>query len=83
MAGTTKRTRLPIASLSGRHNKEALQVAVSPSSYRRFVRDKPAIKLDIPEGWECLNPGDTAASNFLLFEVIVLKWIYEPVTYGA
>ena len=79
MAGTTKRTRLPIASLSGRHNKESLWVIISPSPYRRLVWDKPAIKLDIL----CQNPCDTEASDFLLFRVIVLKRVYEPVTYGA
>lgn len=45
--------------------KETLLVTSSPSPHHRFVWDKQGNKLDIPEGWDCLKPGDAAVTKIL------------------
>ncbi|MDF7824710.1 DUF2293 domain-containing protein [Pontiellaceae bacterium B12227] len=44
---------------------QTLQVTASPSPYHRFVWDKQNNKLDIPEGWDCLKPGDATVTKTL------------------
>jgi hypothetical protein len=48
-----------------RPENQTLLVTASPSPYHRFVWDKQNNKLDIPEGWECLKPGDAAVTKTL------------------
>lgn len=45
--------------------KDTLFVTASPSPFHRFVWDKQGNKLDIPEGWDCLKPGDAAVTKML------------------
>lgn len=44
---------------------QTLLVTSSPSPHHRFVWDKQGSKLDIPEGWDCLKPGDAAVTKTL------------------
>ena len=44
---------------------ETLLVTSSPSPHHRFVWDKQGNRLDIPEGWACLKPGDAAVTRTL------------------
>ncbi|MDH3981549.1 MAG: DUF2293 domain-containing protein [Kiritimatiellaceae bacterium] len=44
---------------------ETLLVASSPSPYHRFVWNKQNRRLDIPDGWDCLKPGDAAVTKAL------------------
>ncbi|MDF7809130.1 DUF2293 domain-containing protein [Pontiellaceae bacterium B12219] len=44
---------------------ETLLVTSSPSPFHRFVWDKQGKRLDIPEGWDCLKPGDAAVTKAL------------------
>lgn len=45
--------------------KETLLVTASPSPFHRFVWDKQGVRLDIPDGWDCLKPGDAAVTKAL------------------
>ncbi|MDF7801423.1 DUF2293 domain-containing protein [Pontiellaceae bacterium B1224] len=44
---------------------QTLLVTASPSPFHRFVWDKQGVRLDIPEGWDCLKPGDAAVTKTL------------------
>jgi len=44
---------------------ENILVTASPSPLHRFVWDKQGKKLDIPNGWDCLRPGDAAVTKTL------------------
>ncbi|QBG49285.1 DUF2293 domain-containing protein [Verrucomicrobia bacterium S94] len=44
---------------------ETLLVTSSPSPFHRFVWDKEGRRLDIPENWACLKPGDAAVTKTL------------------
>jgi hypothetical protein len=44
---------------------ETLLVTSSPSPFHRFVWDKQGKRLDIPESWDCLKPGDAAVTKAL------------------
>ncbi|MDZ8119506.1 DUF2293 domain-containing protein [Pontiella agarivorans] len=44
---------------------ETLLVTSSPSPFHRFVWDKQGRRLDIPEHWDCLKPGDAAVTKTL------------------
>ena len=44
---------------------ETLLVTSSPSPHHHFVWDKLGNRLDIPEGWACLKPGDAAVTRTL------------------
>jgi hypothetical protein len=44
---------------------KTLLVTSSPSPFHRFVWDKQGARLDIPESWDCLKPGDAAVTKAL------------------
>ncbi len=48
-----------------RPENETLLVTSSPSPHHRFVWDKQGNRLDLPEGWDCLKPGDAAVTRTL------------------